>query len=500
MLQWLALLAALTAAGAAASVARNFRRRLPPTTRGMKQLARNPQQMALFAKELEDRRQFEATAHALTDDELRNVIERVLARESDAARALNTVAARSGLRLEPLLVAALADPRAQVPEGDAQLNRYPVFAHLSAALARIGSGAAIPRLARLLSSRHSDLRAMAAKDLATIGSPSAIEPTRQALNDESATVRLNARIGVRRAAEYGHAGPEFRAAIVESLKPITTGDSQFNQFDDRDACDALMSLDPAAATAHLASPCCLRPDNPHVSSALAALNKANIRIDPALLKPILGVRAGNAAAPKPEIRERLAWSAALVALALSDPASAEPEIANAIRLDDPLLRDGGVAGLLRLHRLPDPQDLLHSTDLPGGFDALPISVQRVIASVEFENEVNNGGISQYLFNSAGDHWPVALEAFREMGCVNCADILAQAIAFVGPAGSSTDRETRMDAYAKLSDDREAKLDDLSGRFFKYEDRVDVLRAQYMVRHADEIGQIAAKLPKRRFDM
>jgi hypothetical protein len=111
-------------------------------------------------------------------------------------------------------------------------------------------------------------------------------------------------------------------------------------------------------------------------------------------------------------------------------------------------------------------------------------VQHVAAVVQFKGEVENGGISQYFFNSSGDHWPVALEAFRAMGAAACEDILQKAAEFAGPGGASTDRERRIQAYARLSDQKEKYLDDLSTRFYKDEDRLEERVVRYMGEHAE----------------
>ena len=135
----------------------------------------------------------------------------------------------------------------------------------------------------------------------------------------------------------------------------------------------------------------------------------------------------------------------------------------------------------RLLDLPSPYEVWdRRTDL----ESLPKPVQHVAAVMQFKGEVENGGISQYFFNTSGNHWPVALEAFRAMGAAACEDILKKATEFAGPGGASTDRERRIQAYARLSDQKEKYLDDLSTRFYKDEDRLEERVMRYMGEHAE----------------
>ena len=66
--------------------------------------------------------------------------------------------------------------------------------------------------------------------------------------------------------------------------------------------------------------------------------------------------------------------------------------------------------------------------------------------MNFQAELNNGGMHQYLSNSSGDFARETPEVFRRMGADEAARILEQANAFFGPSGPSTDREVRMACY------------------------------------------------------
>lgn len=351
----------------------------------------------------------------------------------------------------------------------------------------------IPRLETLLSSPHEHLRTTAALNIAKVGTAAAIKPTLHALRDDAPYVRSYAMMGASWAVKLNHISGPFRRSVFETLQPVTAGETRFNEFNDLKASATLMDLDADGALSHLNTSRCLRADNPHLDKALDVLNRGGARIDPSILRSIFKACDDADSTGQTDHRTKAIRATALAALAIADPAAAESVIQRSLDSDDEQVRGGAVDGLLRLHDLPDPYALWGAEDQPGGFESLPRAVQHVIASVAFEAEVNNGGLSQYFFNSWGDHWPVALEAFREMGCPACADILTQAVAILGPAGTSTDRQERIKAYSRLSDKSEQPLHELDSRFYEREDRLDARRARYMVRNANAIRMVAAQI-------
>ena len=90
--------------------------------------------------------------------------------------------------------------------------------------------------------------------------------------------------------------------------------------------------------------------------------------------------------------------------------------------------------------------------------------------MNFQAELSNGGMHQYLLNSSGDFAQETPEVFRRMGADEAARILEQANAFFGPSGPSTDREVRMAALLALSKDAEDRIHALSSEFYSAEDR------------------------------
>lgn len=70
----------------------------------------------------------------------------------------------------------------------------------------------------------------------------------------------------------------------------------------------------------------------------------------------------------------------------------------------------------------------------------------------FANDFDNGGIAQFLFNSAGAHAHATVAALRRIDAHEAADILATAVAIVFPTGEVP--EASSDRNLAVSDLRE----------------------------------------------
>jgi hypothetical protein len=90
--------------------------------------------------------------------------------------------------------------------------------------------------------------------------------------------------------------------------------------------------------------------------------------------------------------------------------------------------------------------------------------------MNFQAELNNGGMHQYLFNSSGDFAKETPEVFRRIGAKEAACILEKAIGCFGPSGPPTEREMRMAALLALPKNAENRIYELSKEFYQAEDR------------------------------
>lgn len=100
-----------------------------------------------------------------------------------------------------------------------------------------------------------------------------------------------------------------------------------------------------------------------------------------------------------------------------------------------------------------------------------------------EMEVNNGGFSQYFFNSAGNFANELPEAYEELGAVKTAELCRRAMSFFGTK-VPTDRGERQECM----DDREEEADELfeecDDAFYAYEEDLETLTYEYVLRNKD----------------
>ncbi|WP_425596053.1 DMP19 family protein [Roseibium album] len=93
-----------------------------------------------------------------------------------------------------------------------------------------------------------------------------------------------------------------------------------------------------------------------------------------------------------------------------------------------------------------------------------------------ELEVNNGGFSQYYFNSAGSLANFAPEAFTKIGAHNTAKIIVSANAKFG-AWVPEGRFDRQEVLEVLEND-DVSWDTLDNKFYEYPDDIERLLTAY----------------------
>ena len=96
-----------------------------------------------------------------------------------------------------------------------------------------------------------------------------------------------------------------------------------------------------------------------------------------------------------------------------------------------------------------------------------------------EQEVNNGGFSQYFFNSSGNFSNELEDAFTKIGALKTAEICKKALAvFAGKV--PTDWNERQELLEELSCDN--ILSELDNAFYDYEEDLDVLNYSFIMKH------------------
>lgn len=94
-------------------------------------------------------------------------------------------------------------------------------------------------------------------------------------------------------------------------------------------------------------------------------------------------------------------------------------------------------------------------------DEMSAAELNILAVESFEREVNNGGFSQFFYNSSVEYAPIIVDALRQIDCQASADLAQKAIAIL--AVSSLDAETieqRMDPDDEALEQALGELDDI----------------------------------------
>ena len=102
-----------------------------------------------------------------------------------------------------------------------------------------------------------------------------------------------------------------------------------------------------------------------------------------------------------------------------------------------------------------------------------------------EAEVNNGGFSQFYFNSAGDHAADTVKSLETIGANHTANLVRQANALFGEAGPSSDRFTRQKQLFALEDAGKInEMDSIEKEFLKYKDPLGKMLEAYVSKNAE----------------
>jgi len=142
--------------------------------------------------------------------------------------------------------------------------------------------------------------------------------------------------------------------------------------------------------------------------------------------------------------------------------------------------EAAAAGLLSYHQIDDWSEQLQARRNDWTAEERRIDAMRWV-----ENEVCNGGWTQYFFNSAGADWQDALVGFDEVGDTHRAELLREATAKF-PTEPAADRDRRMQQLAELEADHDNAFEDLDSRYYQQRIDIDVILTRYMLAHRESL--------------
>ena len=117
-------------------------------------------------------------------------------------------------------------------------------------------------------------------------------------------------------------------------------------------------------------------------------------------------------------------------------------------------------------------------------DALNPHQRIIYVTQTLEQEVNNGGFSQYFYNSSGDLANELVDAFTAIGAPKTAAICEKALSpFKGAV--PTDRTERQSKLDRIRGDKLwEKCDDA---FYEYEEDLEDLNRSYILAHPESFN-------------
>jgi Domain of unknown function (DUF4375) len=116
--------------------------------------------------------------------------------------------------------------------------------------------------------------------------------------------------------------------------------------------------------------------------------------------------------------------------------------------------------------------------------------QKVFSAIwAVESEVNNGGFSQFFFNSSCETAGFVAEALETIGAPRTAGICRRAVTAAFPDGLPADPEEISSAASDFSDETEAELDKLDREFYQYPHNLTELLFAFVSSHPGEFGEL-----------
>ncbi len=118
--------------------------------------------------------------------------------------------------------------------------------------------------------------------------------------------------------------------------------------------------------------------------------------------------------------------------------------------------------------------------------------QRVLyITHELEMEVNNGGFSQFFFNSDGIFTNELVSSFEKIGAVKTAEICKKAVSIFGDE-IPTDRDEMQNILVPVDEKDEEKIENLlnecDDEFFEYEDDLLELSYQFIINNKESFSK------------
>jgi HEAT repeat protein len=331
-----------------------------------------------------------------------------------------------------------------------------------------------PKLTELVRSGDKDARKEAALALGTIGSQPCITPMLVALADDDDYVRSYAMMGIERGIEANRCTREFLDAMFPAIEKLVARDDSTISGK---APELLLAISPERALPTLLAPQHFTPANSQLHYIVRALNRHGTKIPHENLLPLLG-EIKTLIDKYPHDYE---YAELLVAYAHHPDAQAEEVFRTEMESQNKEVKEAAAKCLAILAGVVDPYNVVASKIEESGFESLTEPQKHYSAVSIYDAEVNNGGHSQYFWNSSGNNWKLALAGLLAIGSKERAQILQEAAATFGPLGPSENRRLRQEQLPEFPK-RSNRLDDLDTRYYDSKENIELLLSKYAIEH------------------
>ena len=127
---------------------------------------------------------------------------------------------------------------------------------------------------------------------------------------------------------------------------------------------------------------------------------------------------------------------------------------------------------------PDIYDAIFSKVGQTGYDSLSEQEKVIYCIGQLEAEINNGGFNQFFWNSSGDYLNETLSSLEKIEAIQTKSILEEAASYLG-SNIPKNQTARQELLESIKEEFEEKLEELDGRFYRYEDDIASLVNSYL---------------------
>ena len=150
-----------------------------------------------------------------------------------------------------------------------------------------------------------------------------------------------------------------------------------------------------------------------------------------------------------------------------------------------------------LHELPTLRDvswIAYTKSLAHG------APERVVMLVlQVDDQVCNGGFTQFFLNSSGDDWRETLSALETVGATESARLAREAVRLLGGERYVATERSRAKAIGDLSEARSTAIDEITSQYDSKSEYLFVRTAEWLVSNRGSIPadrrRLLAKIPR-----